>query len=483
MTASTAVSACWFGLNGGHRPVGFPDRTGRGPRTLTAGPPARPSRAKSKWQPSRSLRCRAEEVEPDDFAGRVAVDHVSAQRVDLEGDRRAGQSGPPPDVARRVHDRQLALERRGDDRPAGEVGNRMRHGAAQVVRTLVAAPQVEPLDAVGEAACQDHRSVAADGQPAHVRHQAVLPGDLRLQPARAAGRQDLDPDQHAERRGPDEERPVGQEAKMGHRLDRLEPPGRPAESIEKVHRSISAARGHVPPVGIDRQERRLGRRGPLDLDVEIGVEQKHPGVIAVAQQGDQRPFVADGTRRDPMGDPRERQRFALGGQQVKLVPLVPGEDPTRLAREREPLQRRIGDHRPARLGLQLGRCFFTHPGHWPVRPASIVLIAPQIAHATDPRLPWRERQDVTCEAVPPKPPPAQAETFKQAFLAARIGPPPTSASLVRAASVCRAKSDKLVKQPSPGELNPRACSATRLPGVSLFVILDLCSISAMSIHP
>ena len=105
----------------------------------------------------------------------------------------------------------------------------MRHGAAQVIRAFIASAQVEPLDAVGEAACQDHRSIAADGQPAHVRHQAILPGELGLEPARAAGGQDLDSNQHAERGGPDQKRPVGQEAKMSDRLDGLEPPGRPAD--------------------------------------------------------------------------------------------------------------------------------------------------------------------------------------------------------------------------------------------------------------
>ena len=176
------------------------------------------------------------------------------------------------------------------------------------------------------------------------------------------------------------------------------PAGRPI-SIEKVHHSMPAADGHIPPVGIDRQKRRVRRRGPLNLDVEIGVEQKQPRVIAVAQQGDQRTVVADGTRRDPVRNPRERQRFPLSIQQVKLISLVPGENPTRLTREGEPFERRLGHHRPARLRLQLGRRFFTHPGHWPVRPALILLVAPQVAHATDRRLPWRERQDIAGSAV------------------------------------------------------------------------------------
>ena len=60
----------------------------------------------------------------------------------------------------------------------------MRDRPTQVIRPLVAALQIEPLDPVGEATGQDHPAVTADGQPPHVREQPVLPGDLRIQPAR-----------------------------------------------------------------------------------------------------------------------------------------------------------------------------------------------------------------------------------------------------------------------------------------------------------
>ena len=87
----------------------------------------------------RSALLAAEEVEADDLAGRMAVNQVAAERVDLQRDDRPGQPGAPAHVAGRIHHGQLALEGRRRDRAAGEVGDGVRHRAAQVIRPFVPA--------------------------------------------------------------------------------------------------------------------------------------------------------------------------------------------------------------------------------------------------------------------------------------------------------------------------------------------------------
>ena len=213
----------------------------------------------------------------------------------------------------------------------------MGHSSPQVVRAFVASFEIKPLDPVREATGQDHRSIAVDGQPPDVRHQAVLPDDLRIQPARSPRGQHFDPDQHAERRSSHQERTVRQEAKVRHRLDGLQPPGRPAEAVEKAHGTQPAADRDIAAVRINRQERRLAGSGPLDAHLEIGIEQQQAGIIAFPEQRDQRSFITDRPCHDPLGNPGKRQRLPLCVQQVELVPLIPGEDPAGLARRTEPL--------------------------------------------------------------------------------------------------------------------------------------------------
>ncbi len=266
----------------------------------------------------------------------MPVDEIASQRVDVKRDRRPGKLCPPADIARRVHDRQLSLQRRRHDGSARKVGNRMGHSSPQVVRAFVAPFEIKPLDPVREATGQDHRSIAVDGQPPDVRHQAVLPDDLRIQPARSPRGQHFDPDQHAERRSSHQERTVRQEAKVRHRLDGLQPPGRPAEAVEKAHGTQPAADRDIAAVRINRQERRLAGSGPLDAHPEIGIEQQQAGIIAFPEQRDQRSFITDRPCHDPLGNPGKRQRLPLCVQQVELVPLIPGKDPAGLARRTDP---------------------------------------------------------------------------------------------------------------------------------------------------
>ena len=173
----------------------------------------------------------------------------------------------------------------------------------------------------------------------------------------------LDADQHPERRGSDEEGTVRQEAEVGQRLDRLQPAGRPAEPVEKAHRTHAAADCQITSVGIDRQERGLGRSRAFDLDVEIGAQQDQAGIVPLAEQGDQRSFITDRPRRDPLRHTRERERLSLGTQQVKLVPLVPGEDPAPLSSQCKSLQRRLRDDRPGDFRFQSSRCPRAHFRH------------------------------------------------------------------------------------------------------------------------
>ena len=239
----------------------------------------------------------------------------------------------------------------------------MGHSSPQVVRAFVASFEIKPLDPVREATGQDHRSIAGDGQPPDVRHQAVLPDDLRIQPARSPRGQHFDPDQHAERRSSHQERTVRQEAKVRHRLDGLQPPGRPAEAVEKAHSTQPAADRDIAAVRINRQERRLAGSGPLDAHPEIGIEQQQAGIIAFPEQRDQRSFITDRPCHDPLGNPGKRQRLPLCVQQVELVPLIPGEDPAGLAREGQTLERSLGHDGPGRHRLQPARCSITHLGH------------------------------------------------------------------------------------------------------------------------
>ena len=185
----------------------------------------------------------------------------------------------------------------------------MGHSSPQVVRAFVASFEIKPLDPVREATGQDHRSIAGDGQPPDVRHQAVLPDDLRIQPARSPRGQHFDPDQHAERRSSHQERTVRQEAKVRHRLDGLQPPRRPAEAVEKAHSTQPAADRDIAAVRINRQERRLAGSGPLDAHPEIGIEQQQAGIIAFPEQRDQRSFITDRPCHDPLGNPGKRQRL------------------------------------------------------------------------------------------------------------------------------------------------------------------------------
>ena len=94
---------------------------------------------------------------------------------------------------------------------------------------------------------------------------------------------------------------------MGHRLDGLEPPGRPPIAVDKGHGAQPAADGHIASMRIDRQERRFAGRGPLDGHVKIRAEQHQPGIIALAQQCDQRPLIADRPRHDLMRYPGKRE--------------------------------------------------------------------------------------------------------------------------------------------------------------------------------
>ncbi len=166
-------------------PVGDAHRAGGGPCGRAGG---LRRRGASRLPRGRAVRAVAEEVQANDLARRVPMDHEAAQRVHLQRDDRARKLGAPSHISGRVHHGQLALEGRGGDRAAGEVGDRVRDRAAQVVRPLVPPPLIEPLDSQRVATCQDHRGVTVDRQPSDVRHQAIVPEDLGLEPISATAR-------------------------------------------------------------------------------------------------------------------------------------------------------------------------------------------------------------------------------------------------------------------------------------------------------
>ena len=191
---------------------------------------------------------------------------------------------------------------------------------------------------MGETTGQDHAAVATDCQSAHVREQPVLPGNLRIQLARGAQTADFDPDHHSKCGGPDQKRAIRQKAKMSQRLDRLQSPGWPSEPIEEVHCTDTAADGQVAAMRVDREERCLAGSGTLDFHLEISTQKDQAAVVSLAEQGDQRAFIADRPGRDVLGNPRERERFSLCTQQIKLVPLIPGEDPSGLGASAKPFR-------------------------------------------------------------------------------------------------------------------------------------------------
>ena len=82
----TAVSDCCSVSTDGNEPVGAcaPSRRLR----AEVLPDAAGGRGAA---PPRGLRLAAEEVEPDDLAGGVAVDQVAAERIDFQRDDRPGQ--------------------------------------------------------------------------------------------------------------------------------------------------------------------------------------------------------------------------------------------------------------------------------------------------------------------------------------------------------------------------------------------------------
>ena len=121
------------------RPASSVAATGRssracGPRLPAPAGDAGPARGSRPGpRPGRVAgRSAGVEVEPDDLAGGLAVDHVAAQGVDLQRDRRAGQAGPPADVPGRAQDGQLAFaesrRRSSGRRSRGRRARRSRRG-------------------------------------------------------------------------------------------------------------------------------------------------------------------------------------------------------------------------------------------------------------------------------------------------------------------------------------------------------------------
>ena len=83
-----------FGLNDGDEPVRAAHRAGctAGHLARGCGGPREPT--------SRAALLATEEVEPDNLAGRMAIDEVSAKRIDFQRHDRARQPGAPAYVSR-----------------------------------------------------------------------------------------------------------------------------------------------------------------------------------------------------------------------------------------------------------------------------------------------------------------------------------------------------------------------------------------------
>ena len=212
---------------------------------------------------------------------------ISAQGVHFQGDDRSGELGAPADISRGVHHRQLAFEGCRRDRTTREVGDCVSNRTPEMVRALVPPALIEPLDAQGIAARQDHRGIAIDRESADVRHQAIMPEGLGLEPLLATIELQADAFQHPEGGRHHRHRLVGDEAEMRDRLQGLEPADRPCIPIDQVQDPVPRPDRDIAAMRIDRHECRVGGRRALLLDGEIGVQEEQAGIRRVDQQGDQ----------------------------------------------------------------------------------------------------------------------------------------------------------------------------------------------------